>query len=65
MPSNAPSRKSKAPDKRPARERYWRTGQLRKHKVHNMMRSNPHLSKDQATKLWESVRKRRMKHCSF
>lgn len=58
MPSNAP-RRSKSPDKRPARARYWSTKQLQANKVRNLMRSNPHLSKDDALDLWQDARKTR------
>lgn len=49
-------RKSKAPDKRPARDRYWKTHQLRKHKVRNIMRNDASLSYAKALKLWEAAR---------
>lgn len=55
-----PSRRSKSPDNRPARARYWNTGQLRKHKVAHIMKSAG-LSRAEALRQWESQRKGRMK----
>ena len=52
------AKKSKQPDKRPARARYWASGRLAKHKIRNLMNNNGFESKADAEKYWKSVRKR-------
>jgi hypothetical protein len=54
------TKKSKAPDKRPARQRYWQLGKLRKHKVRNLMRCCG-MTEREASDHWREVRKGRMK----
>jgi len=54
------SRKSKRPDGRPARGRYWSTHRLRINKVRRIVRSSGMTPSD-ARLLWESQRKGRMK----
>ncbi len=46
-------KKSKRPDNRPARTRYWMSKHLRRNKIRNIMRST-NLTKEEATKLWLS-----------
>lgn len=50
------SKKSKAPDRRPARARYWASGRLPFRKVRNLMRSG--YAFNAALSLWETTRKR-------
>ncbi len=50
-------KKGKRPDSRPARSRYWGTGQLAINKVRRMMKSNGLSAKD-AFILWEKKRTR-------
>lgn len=54
------SKKSKRPDNRPARERYWRLHRLREHKVRNLVRYRG-MTPEAAVKFWVSVRKGRIK----
>lgn len=49
------SRKSKAPDHRPARDRYWSKHRLQQNKVRNLVRSHG-MTEDVATKFWLKVR---------
>lgn len=65
MPDQKPGKKSKRPDERPARIRYWLSRRLEKRKVKRIMKShkdkngNP-LSKFDATKLWREMRQGRV-----
>ena len=54
------SKSGKKPDKRPARAGYWAVNQLEKNKIKKLMKHNK-LSREEATKLWRSTRKGRMK----
>lgn len=47
---------AKSPDRRPARDRYWKTKTLQKHKVRNIMRNDPSLSAREALDLWQAAR---------
>ncbi len=58
--ATAANKRSKAPDKRPARARYWSTGQLRKNKVHNLVRCCG-MTPEAAEKLWSESRRGRMR----
>jgi hypothetical protein len=58
--THAGGKKGKRPDLRPARARYWQRGQLRKHKVRNLVRCCG-LSVAAATRRWEETRKTRKK----
>lgn len=53
------SKKSKRPDKRPAKIRYWMSRHLERNKVKNLMKSG--YTKAEALKYWHSVRKGRVK----
>jgi len=60
-PLNAPKgskrgKKCKKPDRRPARARYWTSGNLAYRKVRNLVRSGFEPMK--ALELWEATRKR-------
>ena len=50
--------KSKKPDNRPARTRYWASGRLAKRKIRNLMLYNGFESESEATSYWKLVRKR-------
>ena len=52
------AKKTKRPDLRPARARYWNGGHLRKNKVNRLMKSNGFKTKAEALTFWLSVRKR-------
>jgi hypothetical protein len=52
-------KKSKAPDNRPARKRYWLRRTLEMHKVKKMMRAYG-LTEKQAIEAWRKVRKGRV-----
>lgn len=49
-------KKSKRPDNRPAKKRYWTSGRLAYRKVRNLVRSG--YAPMEALKLWEATRKR-------
>ena len=51
MPKVKIGKKTKSPDKRPARARYWDTFSLPKKKIKNLMKSNGMTFK-QAKKFW-------------
>ena len=59
-----PGKKSKKPDKRPARARYWAARVLEIRKVRNLMRCCG-MSKQSAYKYWRSHRKGRVKEGYF
>lgn len=50
-------KKSKRPDNRPARQRYWSQGRLKIRKIKNLVVHNG-LTVEEALRLWESTRKR-------
>ena len=52
------SKKTKRPDRRPARARYWRSGRLAERKIRNLLRSGQFESLADARAYWLSVRKR-------
>lgn len=52
------SKRSKRPDRRPARGRYWVSGRLGKHKVSNLMRHNGFKTEAEARVFWLNARKR-------
>ena len=54
----AKDKRSKKPDDRPARKRYWASGRLAKRKIRNLMKTGAFESKADAEKYWKSVRKR-------
>jgi hypothetical protein len=54
------TKKSKRPDKRPARDRYWNYQRLRHNKIRNLMRFCG-LSKEAAERRWDADRKGRMR----
>jgi len=58
------SKKSKRPDNRPARERYWREKRLEARKVRNLMKYCG-LSKQSAYKRWRDERGGRRMKTSF
>lgn len=58
MATTNKSKKSKRPDLRPARKRYWNSGILMKRKVAHLMKSGRFASTAEATAYWLSVRKR-------
>jgi len=51
------SKKSKRPDLRPARSRYWRSHMLEERKISNLVKYND-LTRPQAEKKWYSERTR-------
>lgn len=53
-------KKSKKPDKRPARVRYWSERHLEKNKVRNLVRCNG-MTEIQARVFWREVRTKRIK----
>ncbi len=53
-------KKGKRPDLRPARSRYWASGQLVVNKIRHMVKSNG-LTVRQAFQLWQSTRTRTKK----
>jgi len=55
------SKKSKRPDTRPGRSRYWSSGRLAKNKVRNLVRHNGFASEAEAAVFWRSVRSKRIK----
>ena len=55
MPKLKLSKKSKSPDTRPARVRYWNSKHLEKNKVKALM-NNTGLTRQQAQGYWEAVR---------
>ena len=61
MADQTRGKKSKSPDKRPARVRYWASGRLEKHKVRNLVKNNGFNSEIEASVFWRSVRKRNRK----
>jgi len=52
------SKKTKRPDKRPARARYWISGRLARRKVRNLVAHNGFASEADARAYWTGVRKR-------
>jgi hypothetical protein len=50
-------KKTKRPDNRPARQRYWVTGRLAVRKIKNLVVHNG-LTVEEATRQWEDTRKR-------
>ncbi len=52
------SKKSKRPDKRPARARYWASGRMRRRKVRNLVKHNGFANEIAALAFWRSARKR-------
>ena len=52
------TKRSKMPDTRPARARYWARGKLAKRKIRNLMLYNGFDSKAEASVFWRSVRTR-------
>lgn len=52
------AKKSKRPDNRPARARYWASKRLLKNKVRNLMKNNGFESEAEAKSYWLSVRVR-------
>ncbi len=61
MASQQQSKRGKRPDNRPARARYWQKKTLKNRKIRHIMANNPHLSRREATDLWEDSRRGRMK----
>jgi hypothetical protein len=59
MPSAQKPKKTKRPDKRPARARYWATKTLRKRKVRNLVRHG-HMERFAAEAHWDNARKGRV-----
>jgi len=53
-------KRSKAPDNRPARKKYWASRKLEKNKVKNLMKSQG-MSRAEATEFWNNTRKGRVK----
>lgn len=60
MPDQKAKRRSKRPNKSPARDRYWSTNRLRDHKVRNIVRSTGMDPLD-ARILWTDQRQGRMR----
>lgn len=56
QPKRSRAKKTKRPDSRPARARYWNSGRLAIRKVRNLVRSG--YSPREALKIWEDTRKR-------
>ena len=54
------AKKTKKPDTRPARIRYWMEGHLEKNKVRNLVRCNGMTEAD-ARAYWREVRTKRMR----
>ena len=52
------SKKTKRPDGRPARKRYWSSGKLKRKKVRNLVRHNGFETEAAALRHWLSVRTR-------
>lgn len=55
------TKKSKMPDNRPARARYWSENHLRRNKVKHLMQSCGFDDRGKAQQYWESVRQGRRK----
>ena len=51
-------KRSKSPDTRPARVRYWGSSRLAKRKIRNLMKNNGFETESKAKTYWSSVRKR-------
>jgi len=61
MPKSKLSKKSKRPDKRPARTRYWMSKHLERNKVRNLIK-HCNMDKAFATTFWQESRNyRRMR----
>ncbi len=54
------AKKSKRPDTRPARLRYWTESHLEKNKVRNLVRCNG-MTVEEARAFWRRVRTKRMR----
>jgi len=52
-------KRSKAPDNRPARKKYWASRKLEKNKVKHLMKSQG-ITRSEATTFWNNVRKGRV-----
>ncbi len=67
MPALQARKKTKRPDLRPARARYWSSHTLEDRKIRNIMKSDKNrilanrITREQAYKLWHAERKGRMK----
>ena len=57
-------KKTKRPDNRPARSRYWGSGRLAIRKIKNLVKCNG-LTVEEATQQWESTRKRGREKLGF
>ncbi len=57
MAKEGRSKKTKRPDKSPARPRYWNSGRLKVRKIKNLVKYNG-LTVEEALKQWEATRKR-------
>lgn len=57
-------KKTKRPDTRPARSRYWISGRLALNKIKNLVRCNG-LTVEEATQQWEETRKRGRQKLGF
>jgi len=64
MATNPRGRKSKSPDKRPAKNRYWTKRTLEKHKVRHIMKSCG-LSYEESLWFWRSRRQGRIPETYF
>ena len=58
------SKKSKRPDKRPAKIRYWMSKHLERNKVRNLMR-HCGMTKAFATEFWQNARQNRRMRTSI
>ena len=58
MAGTQKSKKSKRPDKRPARARYWASGKLARRKIRNLVRHSGFATEAEATVYWRKVRTR-------
>ncbi len=54
------AKRSKKPDNRPARARYWSSHKLEHHKVRNLVRHNG-MTEHEARLFWREVRTKRIK----
>jgi len=52
------AKKTKMPDKRPARARYWASKKLSKRKIRNLVKHNGFETEAKANSYWRSVRTR-------
>lgn len=52
------TKKTKRPDRRPARARYWLSGRLARRKIRNLVKSGQFDTEAAASVYWHSVRKR-------